>query len=182
MLPAHLTGSYQRYKANTDIFTTWLTHTAAACGYRIPAARKQTAQPASAEVGGPNRFTYPIGEILRQAQAIAGSGYAGMQLPSSIQRSAERAIEGRIALSDVIKTVRQDEAGDESHAVFTGTLKGALEILKQAYALFVRTPYLSDLLTNMRLGDRTHRPRNPAQKAHRSTPLSTYSNISSLRT
>ena len=36
MLPEFLAGSYQRYKADTNVFTTWLSEKAIACGYRPP--------------------------------------------------------------------------------------------------------------------------------------------------
>jgi hypothetical protein len=91
MLPSHLTGSYQRYKTNTAIFTTWLGHTAAACGHQLVAARKQTKQPSAVNVGddGDTRYSVPVSELLRQAQAVAHSGHAGLQLPASIHRIAE---------------------------------------------------------------------------------------------
>jgi hypothetical protein len=41
MLPEILAGSYERYKKDTDAFTTWLSKTAAACGYTPPLARTQ---------------------------------------------------------------------------------------------------------------------------------------------
>jgi hypothetical protein len=133
MLPPHLTGSYQRYKANTTVFTTWLAITSKACGYQIAACRRnRTQQPAFVEINGLKRFTYPIGDIPRQARAIAESEQVGLQLPSSIQQSAERAIEGRIAFADLLKDIRGDELEDTTHAYFLDTLKEALAILKAA--------------------------------------------------
>lgn len=34
MLPEILTGSYKRYKEDTNVFATWLSTTAKACGYK----------------------------------------------------------------------------------------------------------------------------------------------------
>ena len=40
MLPEILAGSYIRYKEDTNVFTTWLSQAAVACGYK-PAQREQ---------------------------------------------------------------------------------------------------------------------------------------------
>lgn len=36
MLPQILLGSYKRYKEDTNVFTTWLSQSAKACGYKLP--------------------------------------------------------------------------------------------------------------------------------------------------
>ncbi|KAB5543078.1 hypothetical protein GE09DRAFT_237517 [Coniochaeta sp. 2T2.1] len=133
MLPPHLTGSFKRYKANTLVFTTWLAQTAQACGYRIASCRKKgTKQPSIIEIDGAKRFTYPIDDIVRQAEAIAASGKDGLQLPSSIQRCAEDAVKGRLAFTDMLKSIRPDDFEDSKHAYFLDALKQALKILKAA--------------------------------------------------
>jgi hypothetical protein len=45
MIPGSLVGSYQRYKHDTNVFTTWLSKAAAACGYKSP--RAAAASPSS---------------------------------------------------------------------------------------------------------------------------------------
>ena len=41
MLPDFLSGSYQRYKQDTALFTTWLAKAAASVGYKPEALRRQ---------------------------------------------------------------------------------------------------------------------------------------------
>jgi hypothetical protein len=47
MLPDILAGSYQRYKSDTNVFTTWLSATATKCGYKLPKSAKQEPSVAS---------------------------------------------------------------------------------------------------------------------------------------
>ncbi|KAF8855489.1 hypothetical protein BDZ45DRAFT_502211 [Acephala macrosclerotiorum] len=73
MLPDILTGSYQRYKNDTNVFTTWLAKTAASCGYKAPkSARKEqppppTPSPPTPRAAAP-KSTLTLAEKLR-AQA-----------------------------------------------------------------------------------------------------------------
>lgn len=41
MLPEILAGSYNRYKEDTTVFTTWLSKAAIACGYQAPKVLRQ---------------------------------------------------------------------------------------------------------------------------------------------
>lgn len=41
MLPRVLAGSYEKYKQDTALFTTWLAQTAAACGYKSKGIQRQ---------------------------------------------------------------------------------------------------------------------------------------------
>jgi hypothetical protein len=50
MVPEILAGSYQRYKSDTNVFTTWLSTTAIACGYRPPKATLQESSTASQQL------------------------------------------------------------------------------------------------------------------------------------
>ena len=54
MLPDFLAGSYQRYKQDTALFTTWLAKAAASCGYKPQAKKRQLSKP------GPTKPPAPI--------------------------------------------------------------------------------------------------------------------------
>ena len=45
MLPQFLSGSYQRYKEDTTVFTTWLSRAAMTCGYKSPNLTQQELAP-----------------------------------------------------------------------------------------------------------------------------------------
>lgn len=54
MLPDFLAGSYQRYKQDTALFTTWLAKAAASCGYKPQAKKRQLSkQPGPAKPPAP---------------------------------------------------------------------------------------------------------------------------------
>lgn len=48
MIPDALAGSYQRYKSDTNVFTTWLAKTAETCGYTAPKTTVQASGSGSA--------------------------------------------------------------------------------------------------------------------------------------
>lgn len=56
MLPRVLSGSYRRYKEDTDVFTTWLSEAAKACGYK-PVARPQNTTAAASSSSTPAAAT-----------------------------------------------------------------------------------------------------------------------------
>ena len=56
MLPDFLAGSYERYKQDTALFTTWLAKAAASCGYKPKATKRQ-----DSEQPGPIKPLVPTG-------------------------------------------------------------------------------------------------------------------------
>ena len=54
MIPHALAGSYERYKRDTALFTTWLAKTAAVCGYKSQAIQRKDSpsKPVEAEANG----------------------------------------------------------------------------------------------------------------------------------
>ena len=64
MLPDFLAGSYERYKQDTALFTTWLAKAAASCGYKPKATKRQ-----DSEQPGPTNSLAPTG-CLRVPEAV----------------------------------------------------------------------------------------------------------------
>jgi hypothetical protein len=72
MLPELLAGSYQRYKSDTNVFTTWLSTTATKCGYKLPKTAKP--EPSTTSTPGPppsqSAGPAPIAKTLTLAEKL----------------------------------------------------------------------------------------------------------------
>ncbi|KAF2673101.1 hypothetical protein BT63DRAFT_146298 [Microthyrium microscopicum] len=110
--------NYCQYKADTDIFTSWLLETAASCGMLIEN---------SAEYGSTQTYDLSCVEYLQLAQVIAG---AKVQLPLSIGASVSRAIVLREKCAAEFRNNCPDLASIEGHDHFITVLQNALECLK----------------------------------------------------
>lgn len=165
MLPKVLAGSYNRYKEDTAVFTTWLSKAAIACGYQAPKvarqektepkkqkdqgsagrlkgkARKEAKEAAGASKGSPTnaepsppvtRYEITTQELLKQASAVAASKTSGVEIPQSIIRVAQRAINARRRCAAWFqKTGVKDEDGSTArHINFVGVLEKALSALR----------------------------------------------------
>jgi hypothetical protein len=135
-LPA--VGSYLRYKNDTEIFMTWVSQAAQACGHTSSSGRNQTHQPSSvtpkSATTGREKNSIPVKEILVQAKAIVGTVTPFIRLPASIERAAQNAINMRKQF-----TARFLEPGGEvsdsnsGHLYFVNVLQEALGLLKGRY-------------------------------------------------
>ncbi|KUJ16294.1 uncharacterized protein LY89DRAFT_554124, partial [Mollisia scopiformis] len=142
MLPTSLAGSYQQYKQDTTVFTTWLSKAAIACGYEIPSehlqkptptaqtkaqtpskrlkgkARKEAAEIPKVETGKPDtrpiiRYVVPTKELIKQAEVVAKQGKR--VLPQGLRRVANRAIDARRRCADWFRTSKvKNEHSDEA--------------------------------------------------------------------
>lgn len=169
MLPQFLSGSYQRYKDDTTVFTTWLSRTAMTCGYKSPSltqpasappkvpsdssngntasaclkgkARKeakaagQTPKASSNNAESPQiptvKYAVTAKDLLRQAELVAASAKPRIQMPTSVQRVVERAIDARQRCASWFQRtgVQKDAASTERHLHFIDVLQSALGIL-----------------------------------------------------
>ncbi|KAF2673100.1 hypothetical protein BT63DRAFT_410147 [Microthyrium microscopicum] len=133
MLPEDLTGSYCRYKADTNHFTTWLVETAASCGTTL-----------SIPVG--NQLTpphiLPISQYPILAQAIAK---ANIPLPTSIEAAVKRAISLREQCANAFRAHSDDITSNNGHDHFIIVLKNTLEHLKPSS---INTSMLQDSFRN----------------------------------
>ncbi|KAI4679873.1 hypothetical protein J4E81_010278 [Alternaria sp. BMP 2799] len=135
---------YREYKADTEIFVTWLVETASRCGF-IPS----TTAPTSATGGrlkGKARKAEPkqarkvtISDLAICADAIVKKPPKKFVVPLYASRAAARAIRHRTksTLWHESQTQKVDEdlqpafaASNEAHATFTGTLQYVLDLLK----------------------------------------------------
>lgn len=73
MLPEFLTSSYKRYKEDTSVFTTWLSQTAKACGYR-PSTKPNTAPTATANISKGPRLKGKERKLAKEAAKAKGNG------------------------------------------------------------------------------------------------------------
>ncbi|MCJ1453626.1 hypothetical protein MMC28_003973 [Mycoblastus sanguinarius] len=164
MLPEVLAGSYKRYKEDTSVFTTWLSKTAIACGYKTssfvirettssnvtvgqaPSSRlkgkaRKEAKSASKENKNPSsgsdsnmpvaKYSITTQELLGQAEAVAEAKASGIQIPLSIMRVVERAIDARRRCASWFKkTGACDIDSTEGHLHFVSILEKALTLLR----------------------------------------------------
>jgi hypothetical protein len=77
MIPGSLAGSYQQYKNDTNVFTTWLSKAAAACGYKSP--RAAAAPPPS-----------PPKPFLTSKSLTATSSASNLTLAEKLRAQAEK--------------------------------------------------------------------------------------------
>lgn len=82
MLPEVLEGSYRRYKEDTNVFMTWLSQTAKACGYK-PVAKLQnttaSATPAAAAAANKNDAPKKSGRLKGKERKLAREAAAKQQ-------------------------------------------------------------------------------------------------------
>jgi hypothetical protein len=71
MLPNFLAGSYKRYKADTNVFTAWLSRSAAACGYTAPKTTRQQPAPSSNLPTPPPKAPHPTLTLAEKLRAQA---------------------------------------------------------------------------------------------------------------
>ncbi|KAI4936777.1 uncharacterized protein J4E92_001502 [Alternaria infectoria] len=132
MLPDNIANSYREYKADTEIFVTWLVETASRCGF-VPSTTAP-AQATAAATGGRLK-----GKRARLNPKSAEKPPKRFAVPLYASRAAARAIRHRTksTLWHENQTQNVDEdlqhafaASNEAHATFTGTLEYALDLLK----------------------------------------------------
>lgn len=168
MLPEILAGSYKRYKEDTNVFATWLSKTAKACGYEPPGSKDSEKNPvnaskvnvptpqgarlkgkarkeaklAAASNDGPSkdavqanvpvtRYTMRTIDLLEQAKVIANFTKPRIQMPLSILRVVQRAIQARQRCAAWFqKTGAKNDDSTEGHVHFINVLEKALVILE----------------------------------------------------
>jgi hypothetical protein len=77
MIPGSVVGSYQRYKNDTNVFTTWLSKAAAACGYKSPRATAAPPFP-------------PPKPVLAPKSPTATSSASNLTLAEKLRAQAEK--------------------------------------------------------------------------------------------
>ncbi len=123
MLPDFLAGSYQRYKQDTALFTTWLAKAAASCGYKPKATKRQ-----HSEQLGSTKDSAPTGcsEAPKAAipeLALPSAGRLKGKERKAAQEAADKAKEPKVDTS---------ESQAPSTVRYTITTK---ELLRQAEAV-----------------------------------------------
>ena len=78
MLPEILAGSYKHYKEDTNVFVTWLSKTAKACGYKAPKPANQDATPRK-----------PLQNPLPATQGSRLKGKAGKEVKVAVAQSED---------------------------------------------------------------------------------------------
>ncbi|KAL8825838.1 MAG: hypothetical protein Q9191_004167 [Dirinaria sp. TL-2023a] len=155
MIPELLYSSYQRYKEDTNVFTTWLSQAARACGFKTVGVKRETKpvsaatadlKPAGPRLKGKARKDAKAqaataansegGQNAQQkpAEAVGKSGKSNIRMPEDVLRVARRAINARKRCSNwFTETESKDKVSTEGHAHFIGVLEQALSILKPCY-------------------------------------------------
>lgn len=125
MLPEFLAGSYKRYKQDTALFTTWLANTAASCGYKPEATKRQhSEQPASVKPSAATSYS-----------GVPKPANTGPPLPSTGRLKGR---ERKVAKDAAAKAKKDNGDISESQSPSPSTVKYAIttaELLRQAEAV-----------------------------------------------
>ena len=156
MLPNHHAGTYELYKADTDVIANWLANTARQCGYasdqtnaqaseppkqeqgpRLKGKARKLAKDAAAKAQETNEASTPVRIVaVRDFVTLAGqiSTYKKqppVKVPSEIARSLNRAITLR---KDHALWFQASQTADDGHNFFIGILEQVKERLKPLFS------------------------------------------------
>ena len=123
MLPDFLAGSYERYKQDTALFTTWLAKAAASCGYKPKATKRQPS-----EQHGP---ISPPASIDRSD--VPEAAISGQVLPSTGRLKGKERKAAKDA-ADKAKKSNVDTSESRAPSTVKYTISTA-ELLRQAQAV-----------------------------------------------
>jgi hypothetical protein len=149
MLPESLSGSYRRYKEDTNVFATWLSHAAKACGYHhvvvdnssssSTASVTNCQKPSKGNVASgnpaPSKHLLPTKDIENLARLVAESKEPIITVPQGIQGVLYRAIRARKRCTAVFQQLEvknntsQFQESNASHLHFIKVLESAYELL-----------------------------------------------------
>ncbi|KAG8531882.1 uncharacterized protein KY384_003518 [Bacidia gigantensis] len=156
MLPQILFSSYQRYKEDTNVFTTWLSQSARACGYYLSTAESceaATQKPANPVASTPRlkgrarklaklaqddrgsetdfhviKHNVTSRTLLEQAETVARSQ---KKMPKEVLSVVKRSINARKRCSKWFRQSASDDLdSNSSHEQFIEVLEKALKILE----------------------------------------------------
>ncbi|KAK5674274.1 hypothetical protein LTS10_013012 [Elasticomyces elasticus] len=144
MAPSVYSSSYQRYKEDTSVFTTWLSNAAKSCGYVVKTDETPAAQaaPPPAPANGPSKASRLKGKERKLAKQAATATPGTKSVPSpnqpqkkykisDVQHVLQRAITARQRCTAWFKqTGLQNEYSNEGHEHFVNILERALKLLR----------------------------------------------------
>ena len=90
MLSPILSSSYKRYKEDTNIFTTWLSQSAKACGYTFPNAQPDSASQSSKLADAPPKSQPPSTRLKGKARKEAKKSSEGLGKADGPQGNREQ--------------------------------------------------------------------------------------------
>ncbi|KAH8678639.1 hypothetical protein BGZ60DRAFT_358773, partial [Tricladium varicosporioides] len=170
MLPDIFAGSYQRYKADTNTFTTWLSKAAIAVGYKPPetianpipeippsvkATRKKKAKARKATGEAENvpsedanpvpiRYAITTRDLLEQAQVIVGR----VEVPDGLRHALQSAIQARQRCAEWFQTskIENQYSNGHQHFIGEGILATAPKLFKgkQSYSAIATVIFYPD--------------------------------------
>src|SRR5271170_7932950 len=79
MLPAFLTGSYKRYKEDTNVFTTWLSKAAIACGWNARDLPEANSAKSQSQSDAPSKEVRLKGRARKLAKEAAAKDVANAE-------------------------------------------------------------------------------------------------------
>ena len=130
MLSKFLSSSYERYKQDTALFTTWLAKVATSCGYQLAKTKGVVTGTGHASGSVVQQYTVTTKELLSQAQAVAASVNPAVTLPAGLRNIVERTIRARQRCAEWFRRSKvQNKYSNEGHAHFIKVLEQSLDIL-----------------------------------------------------
>ena len=132
MLPQALAGSYERYKRDTALFTTWLAKTAAACGYKPQVVRRQEPPSAPAKpesIGSPASNTPRLkGKARKAAKDAKIRANIGQQSTAPPKAEATITVRYTMTTRELLAQARAiADSACKSHITMPSSLRTVVE-------------------------------------------------------
>ena len=142
MLPEILAGSYARYKEDTNVFTTWLSKAAVACGYK-PAQREQHRQrPAQQQT--PTTTPRLKGKARKEAKAAAAESKRRPDDSDAPQPTAKYNITTQELLKQAEAVAKRGNAAVKVPEYVVRIVQRAISARKRCASWFQKTGILSE--------------------------------------
>jgi hypothetical protein len=147
VLPKYLAGSYQRYKSDTNAFTTWLSKTAEACGYTAAkiVGREQSADPNTAStsmpVSAPAAISQTLAEKLHEKAAKKAAKREDKKQPEAALDADFPTAQYAIKTQDLIRqtetVAKKSKVGIPETILYV--VERAIEVRRRCTAWFRKT-------------------------------------------
>ena len=144
MLPEILAGSYTRYKEDTNVFTTWLSQAAVACGYK-PAQREQhKPKPAHQQTLAANPRLK--GKARKEAKAAAAA--AGSKKIQDDYEAPQPTVKYKVTTQELLNqaeaVAKSEKAGVKVPDSVVRIIQRAIDARKRCASWFQKTGIVSE--------------------------------------
>jgi len=121
-IPGFLSSSYQQYKQDTNVFTTWLHQAARACGYKsatTPPAETATKSPAAGVITAPSQ------RLKGKARKLAKQ--SGASRPSEPVKPVPKATKYKVTTQELLQQVEVVVKSTKKNVGLPGGIQSVLQ-------------------------------------------------------